>query len=415
MKYTRHKLKNALYIGGLGMLLMASASSCSLDEYNPVNLSEEETLNTFDGWKAYQSNCYTGLWGSLIGTAYGIVSEVGTDLWTFPYNNHHQYKDVMAYEQFTVNSGLVNSTWNYAWGSIKDCNKTIQMGEALQDGDPENIKVLVAEARLLRAYYYSVLVENFGDLPLVLVDDPVKNLSPTRNSVAEVYEQIIADLKVAAEDLPVTPYDGNLGRVTKKTALGLLTRAYAQGGGEGLQEGDKSYWERAKEVADQLINQQGQYNAMLYDDFSEVFADANNQDNKESIFTAYGLDAYNASYDYFTGNSKPNLYLHYYPKLDDTISPRVRVTRGLSRRTLRNVGCLVAGMASLGTAATPRFASTSPSSVMTWLTSNTPAVRLPLFASALSMSRRLPLSLATVMNRSFARSAQDRLPRCASG
>ena len=55
-----------------------------LDEYNPTSLSEENVLRNFNGWKAYQSNIYSGLWGSLIGMPYGVVSEAGTDLWTFP-------------------------------------------------------------------------------------------------------------------------------------------------------------------------------------------------------------------------------------------------------------------------------------------------------------------------------------------
>ena len=305
--------------------------SCSLDEYNPSSLSEETVLKRFSDWKAYQSNCYTGLWGSLIGMPYGIVSEAGTDLWTFPYNNHNQYRDVIAYEEFTINSGVVRNTWDFAWGSIKDCNKTIQLSGQLIDGNDEDIKVLVAEAQLLRAYYYSVLVSQFGDIPLILVDEPVKNLSPTRNQVPEIYGQIISDLRSAFENLAVTPYDNNPARVTKKSALGLLARVYAQGAGEELNEGGKSYWLRAKEVADSLINGMGQYNAVLYDDFGKVFASDNNRNNLEALFTAYGLNPYSESYDYATGNTKPNLYLHYYPKLDDAFGTSDIFKRSVNR------------------------------------------------------------------------------------
>ncbi len=84
----------------------------------------------------------------------------------------------------------MNNIWNYAWGSIKDCNKTIQLAPNLVDGKASDISTLVAEAKLLRAYYYSVLVVQFGELPLVTTDDVLKNLNPTRNSVSEVYTQI---------------------------------------------------------------------------------------------------------------------------------------------------------------------------------------------------------------------------------
>jgi starch-binding outer membrane protein, SusD/RagB family len=326
-------ISSTLYKCLFGLIVLFSVTSCQLNEYNPSALSEENVLKNFNGWKSYQSNCYTGLWGSLIGMQYGIVSEVGTDLWTFPYNNHNQYKDVMAYEEFTTNSGVVRNVWDFAWGSIKDCNKAVQLSGQLVDGKATDINTLVAEARLLRAYYYSVLVAQFGDIPLILTDDPTKSLSPVRNKVSEIYPQIISDLRFAFQNLQITPYDNNPARVTKKAALGLLARVYAQGAGEGLSEGGKSYWVRAKEVADSLITNSITYGATLYDDFSKVVASTNNRTNAEALFTAYGLNPYDASYDYFTGNSKPNLYLHYYPKFDDAFGTSDIFKRGVNSNT----------------------------------------------------------------------------------
>lgn len=326
-------IKRILYNSTFGLILLFSVSSCSLDEYNPSALSEGNVLSNFDGWKAYQSNCYTGLWGSLIGMPYGLVSELGTDLWTFPYNNHNTYKDLMAYEEFTTNSGVVRNTWDFAWGSIATCNKVVDLASKLVNGNEADIKTLVAEAKLLRAYYYSVLVTHFGEIPLILAGDPVKTLSPVRNSVAEIYPQIINDLRYAYNNLKVTPFDNNPARVTKKAAFGLLARVYAQGAGEGLSEGSKSYWVRAKEVADSLINNSVALGASLYDDFSKVFASANNRNNAEALFTAYGLNPYDLSYNVFTGNTKPNLYLHYYPKFDDAFGTSDIFKRGVNSNT----------------------------------------------------------------------------------
>lgn len=326
-------IKRTLYICLSGLIAILSITSCSLDEYNPSALSEENVLRDYNGWKAYQSNCYTGLWGSLIGMPYGIVSEAGTDLWTFPYNNHNTYKDLIAYEEFTVSSGVVRNVWDFAWGSVKDCNKTINLSAQLVNGKASDISTLVAEARLLRAYYYSVLVAQFGEIPLITTVEPVVNLSPKRNKIPEIYTQIISDLRFAFQNLQVTPFENNPGRVTKKAALGLLARVYAQGAGEGLSEGGKSYWVKAKEVADSLINNSAAYGAALYDDFAKVFAATNNRANAEALFSAFGLNPYDASYDYFTGNSKPNLYLHYYPKFDDAFGTSDIFKRGVNSNT----------------------------------------------------------------------------------
>ena len=326
-------MKRILYISGLSLIITLYISSCSLKEFNPTSLSEEVALRKFDGWKAYQSNCYTGLWGSLINFQYGIVSEVGTDLWTFSYNNHNQYRDVMAYEEFTNSSGVVRNVWDFAWGSIKDCNKTIEISSLLTDGNADDIKVLVAESRLLRAYYYSVLVAQFGRVPLITTVEATTNLNPKRDSIPKIYAQIVSDLRYAFDNLKVTPLDNNPQRVTKKSALGLLARVYAQGGGEGLTEDGKTYWLRAKEVADSLITFRATYNAALYDDFAKVFAAANNRNNTEAIFTAYGLNPYNVAYDYFTGSGKPNIYLHYYPKFDDAFGTGDIFKRGVNPNT----------------------------------------------------------------------------------
>ena len=325
-------IKGLIYKSLFGLTIALSVTACKLDEYNPISLSETDVLSKFDGWKAYQSNCYTGLWGTLISMPYGLCSEVGTDLWTSP-SGSTTYKEVISYQDLTVSFNLVGNVWNYAWGSIKDCNKTIQLAPNLKDGKAADINTLVAEAKLLRAYYYSVLVVQFGELPLITTDDPTKNLSPTRNSVPEIYTQIIADLRDAFNNLQVTPLDNNPQRVTKKAALGLLARAYAQGAGEGLSEGGKSYWVRAKECADSLINNMGTYGAAMYPDFANVFASANNRNNQEVLFTAYGLDPYSPSYDVSTANSKPNLYLHYYPKFDDAFGTADVFKRSVNSNT----------------------------------------------------------------------------------
>lgn len=316
---------------GLGLTLLINA--CSLDEYNPAAVSEETVLTKFDGWKAYQSNCYSGLWGSLIGMQYGLVSELGTDLWTFPYNNHGTYKQIIAYEEFANDLNVNINTWDFAWGSIRDCNKTIQLAADLVDGNATDIAILAAETRFLRAYYYSVLVAQFGEVPLITEGDPQHSLTPQRSTMPELYGQILSDLRIAFNTLPVTPYDKNPGRVTKKSALGIMARVYAQGAGEGLNEGGKSYWVRAKEVADSLITYQAMYGATLYDDFGKVFASANNRNNAEAVFTAYGLNPYEASYNYATSNTKPNLYLHYYPKFDDAFG-----TADVFKRTVNSNG-----------------------------------------------------------------------------
>ncbi len=88
---------------------------------------------------------------------------------------------------------------------------------------------LIGECKFLRAYSYFLLVQWFGDLPLItktLQGDEYYN--QTRQPVAEVYNQIELDLTDAIAGLPEK--DGyamaDLGRASKGAAKGLLAKLY---------------------------------------------------------------------------------------------------------------------------------------------------------------------------------------------
>jgi hypothetical protein len=90
--------------------------------------------------------------------------------------------------------------------------------------------MILGEARFLRAEHYYWLVTEWGGCPIILSVTNGGNLSPARNTVPEVYAQIIADLKSADSVLQATPYNGQLGRATTGAAEALLAKTYAQMG-----------------------------------------------------------------------------------------------------------------------------------------------------------------------------------------
>jgi|WetSurMetagenome_2_1015567.scaffolds.fasta_scaffold00491_9 starch-binding outer membrane protein, SusD/RagB family len=288
-------MKNNILKAILLLCVIVMACSCSLDEYNPAENEGDETLTTFVGWKGLQTTCYSSLYGQLFSAVdYLAVAEAGTDLWITP-TNKTWAPEVFYYEGLATNTNYTNKLFKEAYAMINTCNAVINRASKVTDGSASDIDVLTAEARCLRAYYYSILVTNYGNVTLTL--DESSNgivLDPKRSTYSELYSQMVTDLKYAADHLGVTPYNGEYARCTKKTALGLLARVYAQGAGEGLTENGESYWKRAKEVAEDLINNASSYGAYLYSDVSDVWAQANNRSNKEALFTAVGPDAYSS-------------------------------------------------------------------------------------------------------------------------
>ena len=264
--------------------------SCDLDEYYPAGGTGGQQLYSFDGWSGMETYCYEPIYGQLYSSFdFMSVAELGTDIWVCA-NNKTWAQQMFYYEGLTTNTNATKKVFTQAYSCINSCNAVINNANNVQDGDSSDIKILTAEAKFLRAFYYHILVTYYGNVTLVLTSsDEGVNYRPQRNTYEELYSQMVKDLKEAAQDLPVEPYNGEYARATKKAALGLLARVYAQGAGDqGLTENGVSYWQRAKEVSEDLINNANSYGAYLYDDVTDLWAQANNRNNKEALFMAVG-------------------------------------------------------------------------------------------------------------------------------
>ena len=128
------------------------------------------------------------------------------------------------------------------------------------------------EALFLRAYYYYDLVQHYGGVPLQLIE--VKTADQAflpRNTVDEVYAQIITDLTTAVPLLTVPTSFPQSGRATQGAAKMLLAYAY-------MSEPTKEYAKAESELMDVT-----KMNYSLLPNYADVF-DPNNKNNQESIF-----------------------------------------------------------------------------------------------------------------------------------
>lgn len=175
---------------------------------------------------------------------------------------------INVYDNFTytVSDEGVRGYWIGQWQAVNRTNQVITKVPAI-DMDTTLKNRLIAESRMLRAYFYFNLVRIYGGVPIY---DKVEDLyEKPRNSVEEVYNFIIADLIAAAEVLPQTYPVSDQGRVTKGAALGLLSKVYLY----------KKDWQKAYDTSNQLIG-------MGYDldpDFNHLFRPAG-EFGKESVF-----------------------------------------------------------------------------------------------------------------------------------
>ena len=123
---------------------------------------------------------------------------------------------------------ILNDTWQSCYNGIQRCNIVLNRIDQI-DMDAQVKEYRKAEMKFIRALTYFNLVRIWG--PVSLVTEEVKNpfdaFKYGRNSVPEVYEQIIKDLKEAEQALPVAyPDFKDLGRATKGAAQALLGKVY---------------------------------------------------------------------------------------------------------------------------------------------------------------------------------------------
>lgn len=273
----------------VGLIGAMGLNSCELDEYNPS--AGSSTIENFNTWAGLQTECYSTLYHELYSKEdFYFFSECGTDLWLNLADKDYA-QQYFYYDGIGVANNQTKKTWQQAYAMIATCNSVINNAGGVSGGEGDAVKVLAAEAKVIRAFMHLTLTTYYGQITLCTNEVGTVEKNPKRNTLQEIYTSITTDLKEAAKDLNVEPYGGNYARVTKKTALGLLARAYAQGAGEGLTENGVSYWQRAKEVAEYMITNKAAYGLYLYDNVDDLWAQANNRNNKEALFVAAGLDA----------------------------------------------------------------------------------------------------------------------------
>lgn len=245
--------------GGLCGLLLLVEGCTDLDE-QPVSVitpdnyyrTEEEVMG---GLAAVYAGLRSTLWG------YYNLSEVTTDEMVVPTRGNDWYDggrwlEMHRHTWSAISPAAedINGAWNDAFGAIARANALL---EALPRITLANKEVVEAELRALRAFYYYILMDMFGGVPIV-VDTEIKPRE--RASRAEVFAFIEEELKAAREVLPATWPMEQQGRMTKGAADAILASMYLNAEvftgtvtEAGLQLGQPR-WQDAIEAADRILN-----------------------------------------------------------------------------------------------------------------------------------------------------------------
>lgn len=207
-----------------------------------------------------------GVYAQLRGTvdAYYDVSEVSSDEFIVPTRGTDWYdggrwlqldrQTYQANNSAGLDGGGLNGAWNSLFGGVARANGAL---DVIDKVDFPSKPVVQAELRTLRAFYYFMLQDLFGGVPIV--ETPIL-VPPEGNTRAEVFAFIESELNATRTVLPTTwPADMH-GRMTRGAADAILASLYLNAqvftgtvSLTGLTAGPPK-WTEAVTAADRVIN-----------------------------------------------------------------------------------------------------------------------------------------------------------------
>ena len=265
----------------------------------PMDQSDELALSTFEGIDGATAGNYRAVI-SWYGASFPLTFDVmcGNGM-VGPVNTGRMRQEPAWNYTSTSTMGL----WSSAYSAILGCNKAltaIDEGKFSRDGvSDEQINNIKAENLFLRALAYFDLVRVYAQpygyikangitgveamgVPIVLKDD--LSARPSRNTVAEVYENLIIPDLVEAERLMSDSYvragvKDVVATVTKPVIQALMARVY-------LHHED---WQLAADYATKVIKN-GRFRLLSGDRFVSMWdgsVDVAPQSGSEIIFEVY--------------------------------------------------------------------------------------------------------------------------------
>jgi hypothetical protein len=232
------------------MLVFASCSKSFLDKkpYNAVVLPE--SIKSEQDMQVAMSGVYAGMRNTdLFGRTLPLKGDLMADNAFVTTSNSGRYISMNTYV-VTSTDAYAGAVWPLAYVVIKNANNVINA--TLASTGTGNIPQYVGEAYAVRALMHFELVRNFAKpytvdqnapgIPIVTKFD--QNSKPARNTVKEVYTQIISDLEKAYSLMTV--YRGT-GYFSKYAARALEARVYQTMGD----------WANAKTTALDVVTNSG--------------------------------------------------------------------------------------------------------------------------------------------------------------
>lgn len=282
-------MKKILYSVALAACCMGTMTSCSdfLDASNKSNVTDKQTFATKEGLNNLVNDAYQHLQNVYAAPLFTSCFSAGTDMYADARNKMNEALN--TYETLTPENTDIKNLYTYLYSGIRAANSVSYYAQTAQV-DEKTKGQLVGEARVLAAYEYYLLVNNFGGVPIMKDFLTTADTGYPKSSAADVYAYIISELEdvISKNVLQASTATKGGGRISQETAKAILAKTYLSAAWD-LNKQD--YFSKAAALADEVIA-----GRKLTTPFAKLWkADGSGDDNEEFLW--------DVEYDLATANN----------------------------------------------------------------------------------------------------------------
>ncbi|MEP6492049.1 MAG: RagB/SusD family nutrient uptake outer membrane protein [bacterium] len=213
-----------------GAVLLGNASCTDLSETPFTEVTQANFKPTATDLAALIAPAYTPLRSVWMGW-YGMLDfqEETADEFITPVRPNGWYDGgvyIRLHEhRWDPSQGEPNQLWSLCYSGINAANRVIyQISSGVIPVDTGTKTSVTAELRAVRAYYYSLLLDNFGNVPIVTDFTSVD--VPKQSTRQELYDFVVKEFIDVTPLLSTQTGTPIYGRINQLAAKGLLARVY---------------------------------------------------------------------------------------------------------------------------------------------------------------------------------------------
>ncbi len=219
-----------LRFAALLVIVLASCNKAGfLDPTVTSSLNEETTFSDSANSMAFLNNIYGGIGFAtdprrFSGSGFAAGLDASSDEAEGP--NASSVNGFIQFASGSVNPTIVpDDAWSVPYANIRAVNQFLKHLPKIPFSASLKQRT-EAEARFLRAWYYAMMLQHYGGVPLIgdTVFTASDKINVTRNSYSECVDYILSECDFAASVLPNTQSGSLYGRVSKGACLALKSR-----------------------------------------------------------------------------------------------------------------------------------------------------------------------------------------------